>query len=293
MDTRRIDLHVHSTESDGTLTPIELVQKAYEMGLSAFAITDHDTVNGIAPAKEVAKNLGIEFITGVELSTEYHETEVHIVGLLLDETSPIFLEHLTNFRSSRDERNEKMFLKLQEEGFDINTSRLKEMFPDAVLTRAHVARYLLEKGYINSISAAFDTYIGDNCRCYIPRKKISPQEAIAVIHAAGGLAIMAHPILYRLKDKDLRILISDCKASGLDGIEAVYSTYQPSQEHYIKSLAKNYNLAISGGSDYHGDNKPLIQLGLGMGHLFVPYSVLENLKTIHDHKVVSISCHAE
>lgn len=278
MDTRRIDLHVHSTASDGTLTPAELVTEAKSSGLSAFALTDHDTVDGIAEAKSAAAAASIELISGVELSTEYKDKEVHMVGLFLDETNPHLLEHLALYRDNRDNRNEKMYQKLREKGFDINEYALREMFPDGVLTRAHVARFLLEKGYISSVSTAFEKYIGDDCPCYVPKTKITPQEAIDLIHHAGGKAILAHPLLYHMSDKRLRELIIECKTYGLEGIEALYSTYQPGDERYIRRLAKEYDLKISGGSDFHGSNKPHIRLGNGTGHLFIPYEILENLR---------------
>lgn len=278
MDTRKIDLHVHSTESDGTFTPSELVAEAVKVGISAFALTDHDTIDGISQAKKAAAGTDIELISGVELSTQYNGKEVHILGLMLDETNPALLEHLSRFRLSRDTRNEKMFEKLREEGFDITQESLRAMFPEGVLTRAHIARYLLENGYIKSMNIAFEKYIGDNCRCYIKRNKITPGEAISILHTAGGLAILAHPVLYHMSAVTLRRLIEDCREAGLDGIEAVYSTYQSGDEHQIKALAKEYGLAISGGSDFHGSNKPLIHLGTGMGHLFVPYYILDDLK---------------
>lgn len=171
MNPKRIDLHVHSTASDGTLTPAELAAEAQKAGLAAFALTDHDTVNGIAEAREAARTHSVELIPGVELSTEYKGKEVHMVGLFLDETNPTLLSHLADFRDNRDNRNVKMYQKLNEEGFDISEEALREMFPDAVLTRAHTARYLLEKGYIKSISEAFEKYIGDGCRCYVPGLK--------------------------------------------------------------------------------------------------------------------------
>lgn len=279
MNTKTIDLHVHSTASDGTLTPTELASEAKKAGLSAFALTDHDTVNGIAEAKEAARASSIELIPGVELSTDYKGKEVHMVGLFLDETNQKLLSHLADFRDNRDNRNVKMYQKLREEGFEISEEALREMFPDAVLTRAHTARYLYEKGYIKSISEAFETYIGDGCRCYIPRTKISPQEAVRLIHSAGGIAILAHPVLYHMSDERLRELLNDCKAEGLEGIEALYSTYQPGDERYIRKLAAEYNLKLSGGSDFHGSNKPHIRLGSGMGHLSIPYELLEQLRS--------------
>ncbi len=278
MNSRKIDLHVHSTASDGTLTPAELVAEAKKADLSAFALTDHDTVAGIAEAKKEAENYDIELISGVELSTEYKGKEVHMVGLFLDETNPDLLSHLEKFRDNRDNRNQKMYVKLQEAGFPVTEEALRAMFPDAVLTRAHIARFLLEHGYIKTISEAFEKYIGDGCRCYVAREKITPQESIGLIHAAGGAAILAHPILYHMSDARLRELITDCKSCGLDGIEAIYSTYQRGEEQYIRRLAKEYDLKLSGGSDFHGSNKPHIKLGSGMGRLFVPYDLLTNLR---------------
>lgn len=278
MDTRKIDLHVHSTESDGTLTPEELAVEAKNQGLSAFALTDHDTVDGVKRARKASGELGIELISGVELSTEYREKEVHMVGLFLDEDNPDLLDHLADFRDNRYNRNEKMYELLRREGFDITKEALREMFPDAVLTRAHIARFLTEKGYVKDIKTVFEKYIGDGCRCYVPRKKVTPMEGIRLIHAAGGKAVIAHPILYHMSDATLRNLILDCKEEGVDGIEAIYSTYHPGEERYIRALAKEYGLLLSGGSDFHGSNKPMIKLGAGMGHLFVPYEILEKLR---------------
>lgn len=279
MDTRKIDLHVHSTESDGTFTPEELILEAKKAGLAAMALTDHDTVNGVAAAREAAKDTEIELISGVELSTEYKGKEVHMVGLFLDEKNPALLKHLAHFREKRDGRNEAMCALLRKEGFDITETALHEMFPDAaVLTRAHVANYLVNKGYIPSISVAFEKYIGDGCRCQVPRDMITPMEGIDLIHNAGGKAILAHPILYKMSDQRLRELFSDCKAKGLEGVEAIYSTYQPGDERYIRKLASEYDLKISGGSDFHGANKPKIKLGTGMGNMFVPYELLEELR---------------
>ncbi len=278
MQKKYIDLHVHSTASDGTLTPSELVQEAVRANLLAFALTDHDTVDGIKEAKAAAAKTSVELIPGVELSTEYHDKEIHMVGLFLDETNPTLLSHLAKFRDSRKNRNQKMYQKLQEEGFDISEEALRHMFPDAVLTRAHVARFLLDKGYIKSISEAFETYIGDGCRCHVPREKISPQKAIELIRLAGGISVLAHPILYHLSDSRLRGLIEDCVSCGLLGIEALYSTYSPSDEQYIRRLAAEYGLKLSGGSDFHGSNKPHIRLGKGKGSLAVPYEFLDGLR---------------
>lgn len=278
MQNKQIDLHVHSSASDGTLSPSELVEEAQKAGLAAFALTDHDTTGGIAEARAAAKNTDVELIPGIELSTSYKDKEVHMVGLFIDEKNPLLSEHVLRFQNSRKNRNLEMYEKLREEGFEISKELLQEMFPGAVLTRAHVARFLLEKGFIKSMQEAFDKYIGDGCRCFVPREKVTPGQAIELIHAAGGCAILAHPAIYHMSDQRMRELLDDCKANGLDGIEAIYSTYQPGDERYIRRLAEEYGLKISGGSDFHGSNKPHIRLGHGTGHMHVPYEVLQNLR---------------
>lgn len=278
MFQKTIDLHTHSNISDGTFSPEELAFEAKKANLSAFALTDHDTTDGIKKARKAALANDIEFVSGVELSTSFEGKELHIVGLFIDENNPALLERLAKFRENRDCRNQKMYKKLQAEGFDISEEQLREMFPDAVLTRAHIARFLLEKEYVRSIPHAFDAYIGDNCKCYVPRDKITPEEAIQLIHGAGGKAVFAHPILCRFSDERLRRITSYLKENGLDAIEAVYSTYTPSEERQIRRLARETHLLLSGGSDFHGANKPKIKLGTGYGKLSVPYDFLEKLK---------------
>ena len=163
-----IDLHTHSTESDGTLTPAELMQLAADTGLSAIALTDHDTVGGLNKAKPIAKQLGIELVPGIELSTDYNGTEVHMLGFYIDNTNTAFLSKLQEFIDSRDIRNEKMAFLLQKEGFDITLDKLYQEYPDSVITRAHFARYLVEHGFIKDRDTVFRKYLGDNCRCYVP-----------------------------------------------------------------------------------------------------------------------------
>ncbi len=283
MDNRIVDLHVHSTESDGTCTPEELVSEALRVGISAFALTDHDTTSGIARAKAAAKGTGIEVIPGIELSCFNDNHEVHMVGLFLDETNKNFQDALKEIQTSRDRRNEKMINRLRDEaGFDISVEILKNYFPDCILTRAHIARYLFEKGYIKDIGIAFQKYIGDHCPYYVPREKLTPIQAIDLIHSAGGIAVLAHPLLYHLSSVHLKQLTLDLKAHGLNALEAIYSTYTAGEERQMKQLAADTGLAISGGSDFHGANKPSIHLGTGKGHLYIPYSVLTHLKALYN-----------
>lgn len=273
-----IDLHTHSTESDGTLTPQELMQLASDSGLSAIALTDHDTVGGLSKAKPVAEKLGIELVPGIELSTDYNGTEVHMLGFYIDDTNPAFLKKLQEFIDSRNLRNEKMAFLLQKEGFSVTLEDLYQEYPDSVITRAHFARYLVEHNFVKDRDTVFRKYLGDNCRCYVPREKITPFEAIDLIHLGGGLAFFAHPVLCHMNHDRLRFFVRDLKASGLTGMEAVYSMNSPGDERNMKKLAQEFHLLISGGSDFHGENKPYIHLGTGKGNLKIPDSILTDIK---------------
>ena len=318
-----VDLHVHSTCSDGTFTPEELVDYAIQKGLTAFALTDHDTVNGLDRAiryadglrqaqaaspvifsrndaddrfpvsfsrNDAAARLPVssvpgadvprvpEIIPGIELSTEYQGKDIHMVGLFIDYRQPEFAHYLEDFIHSRENRNEKMCALLREHDIDITYEALLTEFPGAVITRAHFARYLLSHGYIQSLKEAFDRYVGDHCPCFVPREKVTPAQAVELILGAGGVPVLAHPILYHMSDDRLDTLVAELKKIGLVGIEAIYSTYNSAEERQIRGLAAKYDLKISGGSDFHGANKPKIDLGTGWGKLYVPDEVLENLR---------------
>ena len=292
-----VDLHVHSNRSDGTLSPTKLVDYAMEKGLNAFALTDHDTIDGLEEALEHAAYLRSktsnlsgnisdtgtscrvpEIIPGIELSTDQNGQEVHVVGLFINPKNEAFQEYLKEFVESRTLRNQKMCKKFSELGIDLPYEALRERFPDSILTRAHYARYLMEHGHVKSIKEAFDRYLGDRCPCYVPREKITPRKAVDLILTAEGLPILAHPILYRMSDARLDALTADLKSAGLVGIEAIYSTYTPSEERQIRRLAAKYDLLISGGSDFHGANKPGLDIGTGYGKLYIPDDVLTDLK---------------
>ena len=274
-----IDLHVHSTYSDGTLTPKELVDLAIVKNLSVMALTDHDSVNGIDEILEYAASLpnAPKIVPGVELSTEYEGREVHVVGLFIDHKHPEFTAYLKDFIDSRTTRNIKMCKSLTDAGIEITYQELLDAFPDAVITRAHYAKLMIQKGYIKSINEAFERYVGDHCPYYVPREKVTPQDAIRLIKKAGGIPIFAHPILCRFSDSRLENLVAELKASGLMGIEAVYSTYTPSEERQVRALAAKHDLLLSGGSDFHGSNKPKIDLGVGYGKLCVPDEFYEKM----------------
>lgn len=272
---KAIDLHVHSTRSDGSYTPTELVHYALEKGLSAFALTDHDTTDGIDEALSAAEGTGLTVIPGIEFSTEYEGRDIHIVGLYIDYRSEFFKSRLVHFVNGRTMRNREMCRRLTEHGMSVTYEELEAEFPDCVLTRAHFAEHLLKQGYVKSVREAFDRYIGDNGPCFVPRKKISPLRAVEIILKSGGFPVLAHPMLYHMGKEQLERLVATLKEIGLMGIEAVYSTHTPADERQIRALAQKYELCLSGGSDFHGTAKPGLDLGCGYGKLFVPEDFLD------------------
>lgn len=287
-----IDLHVHSNRSDGTLSPAQLVDYAMEKGLKAFALTDHDTVEGLDEATGYADILRSslpvpetvpEVIPGIEFSTEYQERDIHILGLYIDYHGDAFRRHLQNFVDSRVLRNRKMCDLLQQAGISVTYEALLAEFPDAVITRAHYARYMLNHGYISSMAEAFDRYIGDHAPCYVPREKITPVQAVKLVQEAEGVPILAHPMQYHMNVEELGLLITKLKEAGLMGIEAIYSTHSDADERMIRRLASRYGLLISGGSDFHGSNKPGLDLAVGYGKLYVPSSLLDDIRTASLH----------
>lgn len=277
-EEKLIDLHTHSTESDGTLTPEELMYHAKKVGLSAIALTDHDSISGIAKARPVAEKLELELVPGIELSTDYQKQEVHILGYYMDETHPGFLSKLKEFVDGRDKRNAKITQLLQKEGFDITMEAIYQEYPHSVITRAHFSRYLVEHGFVKDRETVFAKYLGDGCRCYVPREKITPFEAVKLIKLGGGLAFFAHPVLCHMNHDKLRALIKRLKDAGLTGLEAIYSTNTSGEERNMLQFAQEFDLLVSGGSDFHGSNKPYIHLGTGKGNLRIPYHILTDIK---------------
>lgn len=291
-----VDLHVHSTCSDGTYAPARLVDYAREKGLSAFALTDHDTVNGLKEALDYAAELRgadadnvPEVIPGIELSSDYQGRDVHVIGLYIDHRDARFQRYLQDFVASRDARNDKMCQRLREAGMDISYEKLRAAFPGSVITRAHYAQYMLEHGYVGSRAEAFERYVGDHCPYYVPREKITPAQAVSLILGAKGIPVLAHPILCHMSDSRLDALVGELKEAGLMGIEALYSTYRTCDERQVRALARKYGLLLSGGSDFHGENKPGLDLGTGYGKLYVPEEILERIKLAHIDLISSIN----
>lgn len=277
---KTIDLHVHSRCSDGSLTPSELVSLARSVGLSAFALTDHDTTEGIDEAISAAEDTDIEVIPGIEFSTRYFHRDIHILGYYMDYHAESFQQTLRGFLDARELRNRQMCERIREyTGFPISVDVLAASFPDAVITRAHMAAWLTEQGYTATRQTAFEQYLGEHAPCFVPKSEVTPQDAIRLILAHNGVPVLAHPLLYALSKKQLRLLVSGLKEAGLLGMEAIYVMNRGSDESFVRSLAQTYDLLITGGSDFHGANKPQIHLGTGIkSTLSVPYDLLKTLK---------------
>lgn len=273
-----IDLHIHTTASDGTATPAEAVRMAHELGLSAIAITDHDTVSGCAEAMAEGKTLGLEVVPGVELSSRYGKT-IHILGYFLRTESPALTRVLDGIVAERDERNRKMVRLMAADGLPVDYEEMQRRF-GPVIGRPNFGQVLVELGLAASVQDAFDRYIEKGQRYYLPRKMLSIERSVEVIREAGGVPVLAHPFQYRLEESALRQLIEHCMDHGLLGLECRYSLYDEEQSQYLLALAKEYGLVPTGGSDFHGGNKPHIAMGAGTGHLAVPAEWLEGLRSM-------------
>ena len=273
---KRIDLHVHTTASDSTASPAEAVRLAKEAGLSAIAITDHDTVSGYAEAAEAGKKYGVEVVPGIEISTKYGRA-VHILGYYIDPDSDKLAPVLEWVVHDRDERNRKMAELMAADGLPVSYEEMHRRF-GAVIGRPHFAEVLVELGLAKDIRDAFDRYVEKGQKYYLPRNFLSIERSIEIIREAGGVPVLAHPFQYTLDDAGLRELIEHCMESGLQGMECRYSGYSVEQSKYLGCLAEKYGLIKTGGSDFHGDNKRHISIGTGTGHLEVPYKYLEKLR---------------
>jgi predicted metal-dependent phosphoesterase TrpH len=245
----RVDLHIHSTASDGKLTPAQVVGEAAEKGLSYIALADHDTTDGIAAAKKAAKSYpNLTVIPAIEISTDTPDGEVHILGYFIDYKDPEFKAALERFRNSRLARARGMVAKLDKLGVHIEWQRVQDIAGDSTIGRPHIAQAMLEKGYIASFKDAFEEYLGHGKPAYVEREKMLPTEAVGIIVRAKGLAVLAHPFT----TKDPEGLIKELKPAGLAGIEAYYNGYSAEEIDQLVELAKKHNLITTGGSDFHG-----------------------------------------
>jgi predicted metal-dependent phosphoesterase TrpH len=262
-----VDLHCHSTASDGTLAPRDVVRLAKQSNLSALALTDHDTVAGCADAADEAMKVGIDFLCGIEISAEYpHPGTMHILGYGVDSGSPHLKNLTATLIAGRDNRNPRMIAKLNEMGVAVTMKEWEDQANGGVVGRPHLAAILARKGYVSSIKQAFDKYIGQGAPAYFDKERLTPRQAIERITAAGGLAVLAHPIQLRTSnDAQLEQVVKDLADVGLAGIEVIHSDHNPAWIDTCTRLAEKFNLLKTGGSDFHGTNKKDIQLGVAGG----------------------------
>lgn len=282
-DGRRIDLHTHSTCSDGSMRPAEVVQCAKEHGLCAMALSDHDTVAGVEEAMQAGKKLGVEVIPAIELSAQ-SETETHMLGYFVDVHNRQLHDTMRRVIEVRQQRSQDNCDALRRLGFDVTMEEAAQLAGGEMLCRAHFARLLVNKGYCSSVKEAFDVYLGVGKPAYSSRQALTDIEAIELIHEAGGIAVAAHLNQMKRDDEHLDAYIRRLKEAGLDGVEGYYTEYTPDMFLKYNALARKYDLIISGGSDFHGAMKPHITIGKGTGNLSIPYSVLEGMKQYYQLK---------
>lgn len=268
------DLHTHSTFSDGTDTPTQLLELAEKRELGAIALTDHNTVAGLPEFLKAAEGKKVRAIAGTEFSTDYNGTELHILGLFLKpEHFSMITELLENYRLRKEKSNVELVERLNVAGYAIDYERIKNSTPEGQVNRALIAAELTRLGYTESIQAAFKQLLSPKCGYYIPPARPSPFETIRFIKTLGAVAVLAHPFL-NLEEGSLREFLKEAVPCGLDAMETIYSTYDEETTAAAKRVADDFGLLHSGGSDYHGNNKPHIQLGIGQGNLAIPQGLM-------------------
>ncbi len=272
-----IDLHTHSTMSDGSLNPGELVRKAKSIGLSALALSDHDTMSGVPEALEESKKLDIKLIPAIEVSCLYNSKEIHILGYKLsgyEENVTEIDKNLEKFSNKRRDRNLEIIRRLNEDDIDIRLNDFDK--PADKLTRVDLAKKLIELNLVKDINQAFDRYLADNSKYVVPKLN-NLDDVMEFFHKHSFFSSLAHPIQYRLSNVELDKLTATLKDKGLNAIEIYHSSHHISNSIKLKKLALKYNLKFTGGSDFHGSNKPDIHLGYGYGGMRVPFSILEDM----------------
>ncbi|HEY6084575.1 MAG TPA: PHP domain-containing protein [Nitrospira sp.] len=274
----RIDLHLHTTHSDGSLRPSEVLALAQAANVTALAITDHDITTGIPEAMASGEALGIEVIPGVEISSFDGKSELHILGYCVNWEDAVFNSRLETLRASRHRRNPLIVERLRAAGFDVTYDEVKTLAGTESVGRPHIAQLLMKKKYVTSAKEAFDRYLAEGRSAYVARDLPSPAEAILWIREAKGVPVLAHPTWIKETGEELRACVTALKDAGLGGLEVHYSTHTKAQTSGYLDLGKRLDLLITGGSDFHGVTKPDIEVGRGRGDLAVNSRLLGPLK---------------
>ncbi len=276
-----IDLHTHTTESDGSFSPRELIAAAARIGLEALSITDHDTFGAYAEAASAAAALGVELVWGIELSTKFHGRSVHLLAYFLDgEPDSEFVNWITRLQASRHERNLEMLERLNAKGMLITLDEVRR-HGRKLIGRPHFAAALVERGYAKSIQHAFDEFLDESASCYAPRDEPSFAESVKRIRAARGVSSLPHPCRFSRDSAAFVCALTEMRAFGLQAIEVFHSDHTASDRIQYRDLARQLDLAVTGGSDFHGTVKPAVCLGAGIdGNVSVPRSVLSDLRRL-------------
>ncbi len=272
MRKSRVDLHIHSTASDGVLSPSQIVRTALELDLATIAITDHDTTAGIAEAQRAAKGTGLEVIPGVEINSEGEWGDLHFLGYYVAPEAPLLRQRLQAMRDARLGRARKMIEKLGRMGMPLDWEEVRALAGGESVGRPHIARAMVNRGYVTSIQEAFDQYISNDGPAYVPRLRLTPAEVIEAIREAGGVAVLAHPAHSGVVDR-----IPEFVALGLQGVEVYYPEHAPDEVAHLLDLCRRYGLVATGGSDFHS---PDHEEGAPLGSVFVPEEAVERLKRL-------------
>ena len=273
------DLHTHSTFSDGTLTPTELISAARDAGLQAIALTDHDTLAGLDEARQAGKRFGVRVLRGVEVSVEMGGATVHILGYCFRPDAQELPRRLGEIAAARDARNRLILAKLAELGCPVTAQELAAEAGEGVVGRPHIAAILIRKGFVADKDEAFAKYLARGCPAYVERLRFDPEEAISLIRGAGGVAVLAHPYLVKMSEgQDLDALVARLAAAGLGGMECIYTRHTPDQTDEYRAIAARHGLLVTGGSDFHGANSPDVMLGAGFGGLSIPVQCADLLE---------------
>ncbi len=271
-----IDLHAHTTASDGSLSPADLVKKAAAEGLAALAVTDHDTVAGLAEARSAARQSGIELVNGMELSVKWDEGTFHLLGYLFEE-GPGLAAGLAKLQALRHDRNMRMIDRLNELGYAVTYAEVVAASGGGQVGRPHMAKALVAKGLVASVPDAFEKLLRRGRPAYVIVDRLDPWDAFSLVRKAGGVPVIAHPYQLRLSEQALDERIPEWKEAGLGGIEVQHSSHDAARQSFLAGLAEKHDLAATGGSDFHGDTKPDVQLGRAGGGARIPVSRLDDL----------------
>ena len=272
-----LDLHMHSTFSDGSFPPEDLVAKAVEAGVTAISLTDHDTMAGVPRFLEASRLNNLRVIPGVEISTDYKGRGMHILGYGMDIANKELQESLDWIRAGREARNMEILEKLNRLGFVMTWEEVVARAGEDVVGRPHFCQTMIDKGYVKDKTEAFDNWLGHGKPAYADRRRLDPEAGIRIIRKSGGVAVLAHPFTLNLTSTGLRALLLELSRAGLEGIEAFYAEHKPDMQALYLSMAEEYGLLVTGGTDFHGALTPMLRIGYGFGSLNVPDSLLEPL----------------